>query len=229
MPKCRTCEIVFEGSYREWYCSTSCQFLSGVPSRAEGDACWEWQRARSAAGYGVFNVLGVVRYAHRASYGVFHGPVADDLFVCHRCDNPSCVNPFHLFIGTGADNSADMAIKGRAAWAGKKMPVELRKKLSDAQVAKNWRPSPEMLALSVAGRAKKLADPEYKRAVYDKTRGDRSHLYGKPMSEEVRAKLQPYWDSGGNAKGRAVSDETKAKMRASALARIARKKENEKL
>lgn len=66
--------------------------------------------------YGVFLVNGRSINAHRFAYQIAHGPVPDDMFVCHRCDNPPCVNPAHLFLGTHVDNMQDMISKGRGWW-----------------------------------------------------------------------------------------------------------------
>lgn len=77
------------------------------------DDCWEWKGPRNYQGYGVFNHRNTTTRAHRKSWELTNGPIPEGMVICHKCDNPSCVNPNRLFVGTRADNNADMVSKGR--------------------------------------------------------------------------------------------------------------------
>ena len=82
--------------------------------------CWHWMGATIKAGYGRFHVRGnftkpnsVEDYAHRIMWEITYGPIPDGIQVLHSCDNPPCVNPIHLFLGTQSDNMKDAIKKGR--------------------------------------------------------------------------------------------------------------------
>ena len=83
--------------------------------KAGRDTCWVWIGARqSTNSYGRMKIDGAIESAHRISYMLEHGRIADGLWVLHKCDNPPCVNPSHLFLGNRSDNMKDAYKKGRA-------------------------------------------------------------------------------------------------------------------
>lgn len=75
--------------------------------------CWEWTGSRNKEGYGHFRIANKVVKAHRVSFELKNGPIPKYSLICHKCDNPSCVNPCHLFLGTHKDNKMDCVSKNR--------------------------------------------------------------------------------------------------------------------
>lgn len=85
-------------------------------SRNPATGCWEWQGARAPKGYGMFQVGGGrARRANRVAWELVNGLIPEGQHVCHSCDQPSCVNPDHLFLGTNLENRRDSVAKGRHA------------------------------------------------------------------------------------------------------------------
>lgn len=81
----------------------------------KGEGCWLWTGFCTPTGYGKTSVERRPAYAHRVSWELRYGPIPRGLYVCHSCDNPSCVRPDHLFVATQRENLRDMSLKGRGS------------------------------------------------------------------------------------------------------------------
>lgn len=108
------------------YCSRECWRNRPLKSPEERlwesvektDGCWIWHGYTSPAGYGQIGIGNKLEFTHRLSWEIANGPIPDGMVICHHCDNPACVRPDHLFLGTLADNNHDMKLKGRIRNAG---------------------------------------------------------------------------------------------------------------
>jgi len=102
------------------------------------NGCWEWNGSlnKKINGYGNFYYNHKPILSHRFSYTFYNGDIPNNMKVCHKCDNPSCVNPEHLFLGTQSDNIVDSIKKGRFPQSGKNGGGKKLRKLTDKQIIK---------------------------------------------------------------------------------------------
>jgi hypothetical protein len=124
---CERCGITYTHSYTyrvSRFCSRRCSTIATARTRpleerfwqfvVKGDGCWEWSGTRNARGYGKIGRWHAgMDYAHRVSYELHVGAIPEGLHVLHHCDNPPCVRPDHLSVGTRRDNMQDAVAKGR--------------------------------------------------------------------------------------------------------------------
>jgi hypothetical protein len=175
---CARCGVLFRKKHDAVaiYCSAQCIYETRFGDVADrfwsyvkkSDGCWLWTAHGSGRGYGRFRIHAKYHVASRVSWQLHYGAIPDGLLVCHHCDNPTCVRPDHLFLGTNKDNIADCLAKGR----------RLAPKGSD-----HWmQHHPERIARGIRSGSAKLDDAkvQYIRTLYAK--GGVSHAaLGKRM------------------------------------------------
>lgn len=167
---CAECGRSFKGLYRDRrFCSRECSGIASNRNRVyasvadrfwlkvqKTNTCWLWVGAISAAGYGQLSI-GHQKpdYAHRVSWILHYGALPDGAFVCHHCDNPRCVRPDHLFLGTPKDNIQDMVLKDRHSRGERRRNHKLtdtavrvirRSRLSNVALAKRYGVSPSTVS-----------------------------------------------------------------------------------
>jgi hypothetical protein len=120
------------------------RFWSKVDIKSESE-CWNWKAFKNNKGYGQFTIYKQTIRSHRFSYQLSYGEIPEDKIIRHKCDNPSCVNPKHLEIGTHVDNVADRVNRGRSLF-GERHPRTI---LTEVEVI-------EILGLKSKARAKDL-------------------------------------------------------------------------
>lgn len=246
MPTCRNCKVNFDGAYRSRYCCIKCRLdFKSVLNSDTG--CVEWIGAKQKAGYGAVNTADGVKSTHRLAFEDRFGEIPDGMFVCHRCDNPSCINVDHLFLGTNEDNVQDMKSKGRAAWANKEMPDWIKDRIRKAN-ATAVRTVSEAQRLKTSEMMKKRWEsPEWREKFSELMSGENNPCSGVmpqerrekfkeswaakvgvsrgPMSEETKRKISEANKGRKDMVGRVISEATRQKMREAAKTRESRKRE----
>lgn len=166
---CQACGKAYSGSAQSRYCGDACLLKRAIT--VDEDGCWMWPKSRSNGRYGIARAGSVPTVmAHRLSHETFVGPVGDKM-VLHRCDKPLCINPEHLFLGSAADNTADMMKKRRHAH-GEKSP---RAKLSEEQAVAIWRDERSWQKIATAFGVSKGA------VMLIKTRRSWAHIHARLM------------------------------------------------
>jgi HNH endonuclease len=123
---CEQCGTICIKKYGKAFCGDRCRFLSYVIMSENVDDCWLWIGGLSRKGYGKFQSGKHTKIASRIAYELFKGIIPDGKFVCHTCDNPRCVKPAHLWIGTNSENQQDSIKKGRHRWYNYKSQNEVK-------------------------------------------------------------------------------------------------------
>jgi hypothetical protein len=159
--------------------------LYSKTDRSSPGQCWNWTGAKMKNGYGIIGKKCLL--AHRVSHHLHNGPIPNGMFVCHKCDNPSCVNPHHLFAGTAKDNMEDAVGKKRNAFGEKHGCAQLSdEKVLDIRKAWAGRLTQEKLAKEYGVTA-----PVIRAAIYGRTW---KHL---PSLHSLNAKSNQDWPVRG--------------------------------
>ena len=90
-------------------------------------SCWIWLGSRDNGGYGTFHFKGKLVRAHRFSWELINGPIPNNKLILHKCDNPPCINPNHLYVGDYKDNMRDAQLRGRHVGKGRKTNIVVNK------------------------------------------------------------------------------------------------------
>lgn len=174
-------------------------------NRFSKNSCWIWIGAKNEKGYGVIQIDGKRHRAHRLVYELYVGSIPPGMLVCHSCDEPSCCNPKHLWLGTNADNQRDKHAKGRGR--GWMVSDENRARISELHKGNTYNLgrvlSDDHKAKLSASHTGKTLSNEHKAKIG-------ASLIGREVSSETREILRAKSTGNKNALGRCHSDDAKA-------------------
>lgn len=186
-------------------------------ARAAENACWNWiAKSRHMFGYGVIKGgkgLGTIN-SHVAAWALENGPVPTGACVLHTCDNPGCCNPAHLYIGSHADNMADVKRRKRGR-LGQTHSPEVRRKIADARAKNPPVVSDEGRKAQSEALRKRWQSPEWRANFKALTSGERNPRFGKRPPEH---QLEAVRIAARARRGYKHSEDTKQKIRAGQLA-----------
>lgn len=163
---CDEFSLLTEGELRRFW---------GKVQKLDDSECWNWIGSKCRFGHGQIRIRGRLVRSHRLSFLIHRGLISDKMLVCHKCDNPKCVNPSHLFLGTHSDNVKDMISKKRGNTENALATLRNHPELRARGERNGARVHPESIARGMRKATSKLTDDDVRRIRYEYSNHRTSH------------------------------------------------------